>query len=647
MWRPLGIAGFLVLSSTALADQARDNAWRQDLNALATQLPASRLNFSSSVSPAVFNAAVSQLNAAIPAFTDAEIVTGLARIVALLNDPHTNLLLPQAVFPMHYLPLRLQWFSDGLFVTGATTTYARAAGARVVRIGSKNTDDAYRALAPVISHENDEWLRYLTPSYLNNADVLEAVNVIPDTSVAHVEFEDLSGAQFSFDFPTVSAATLDIKLPDSSNGFTPLYRRNTSQFYWYAWLESTGTLYFKYNSCQNTPNLPFTQFAKELLTALDSNPAKSFVIDLRGNTGGDSSILDPLLTGIQQRASRFRNGVALRVFVDEGTISSALLNAESLQALGYATLLGMPTGGTPNHYGNIKSFTLPNSRLSVNYSTAFFSSSSRTDALFPDIPISLSSADYFSRFDPVLAALSLPAQPRYASGSIAVVNAANLRAGYPVAPGSIAAAFGDFPAAPASDTADIPWPASLNGVQVLVNNIAAPLLAVRPNQINFQVPGATPAGLPEIRVTLNGSDLGKDVFPTAAAAPGLFIASGTDISRPGAILNEDNRLNGAGAIARRGEAIQIYGTGQGVTNPAVGDGLPGGTDAPSVSLFPTTVVFGSEPGTVLYSGLSPVLPGVWQINVRVPDQPSVSGQIPVYVVQGSAVSTAVTLWVEK
>src|SRR4029077_20889706 len=124
---------------------------------------------------------------------------------------------------------------------------------------------------------------------------------------------------------------------------------------------------------------------------------------------------------------------------------------------------------------------------------------------------------------------------------------------------------------------------SLSGVAVLVNGVAAPLLAVRPTQINFQIPGITPLGFPEIRITRDGADVATDAFAVTAASPGMFVVSATDISRPGAILNQDSALNSATAVARRGDIIQIYATGKGPSAPPAEDGAPGGSNPPSVS----------------------------------------------------------------
>ncbi|HEX4568373.1 MAG TPA: hypothetical protein VH138_17185 [Vicinamibacterales bacterium] len=50
------------------------------------------------------------------------------------------------------------------------------------------------------------------------------------------------------------------------------------------------------------------------------------------------------------------------------TFSAAIENAMELREKLHATLVGEPTGGRPNIYGNPKTLTLPNSQLKVQYS---------------------------------------------------------------------------------------------------------------------------------------------------------------------------------------------------------------------------------------------------------------------------------------
>jgi uncharacterized protein (TIGR03437 family) len=87
--------------------------------------------------------------------------------------------------------------------------------------------------------------------------------------------------------------------------------------------------------------------------------------------------------------------------------------------------------------------------------------------------------------------------------------------------------------------------------------------------------------------------------------------------------------------------IQLYASGQGATDPSVDDGTARGSLPPAQSKLLPRVYFAGGLAEVLYSGLQPDFPGLWQINVRVPDTPS--GQMPVFVAIGSNASNAVTV----
>ena len=46
------------------------------------------------------------------------------------------------------------------------------------------------------------------------------------------------------------------------------------------------------------------RFSNQALQTFDANPVDTLVIDYRGNGGGDSSIINPLLNGLDQRLSQ-------------------------------------------------------------------------------------------------------------------------------------------------------------------------------------------------------------------------------------------------------------------------------------------------------------------------------------------------------
>jgi uncharacterized protein (TIGR03437 family) len=208
----------------------------------------------------------------------------------------------------------------------------------------------------------------------------------------------------------------------------------------------------------------------------------------------------------------------------------------------------------------------------------------------------------------------------------AVTNAASYATG-PVSPGELITIFGSGigPSAAAYATTD---PATgklattLGGVQVLFNGIAAPMIYASAKQVSAVVPYEM-APVANASVWINYAGVTSNTYQLALAttAPGLFAqyASG---SGPGAILNQDNSLNGPGHPAAKGSIVQVYLTGEGQTNPpgVTGRITPVGQigDLPHLVL-PIQVWINGQQVPYTYAGEAPgMVAGVMQLNAQIP-----------------------------
>lgn len=378
-------------------------AWRDDLRFLATQLPLLHRNAFFQISPTQFNQTVSDLDRDIPSLSDQQIIARLMQLVALIGDAHTSLSAAGSLQPLKQYPVRTYWFSDGLRVTQTTAPYRFALGAKVVRVGSTDVDAAYNAIGSLISHENDQWVRSQSPGRLATPELLLALNLLPDMLTGQYTLQDRSGQQLTLNVaPAAPSESLFWFDALEANATLPLYRRNPTTNYWFDYLQGARTLYFQYNLCQNIQGLPFTQFLNQMQAFATTHPVDRLIIDLRNNVGGDSSILQPLINALSTDSS-LNNPNKLFVIIGRATISSGLLNAISLRQQTKATFVGEPTGGKPNHYGQVASFRLPNSQLLVQYSTKLFTTvSGDPPSLFPDLNVLVSSSDYLNGRDPVV-----------------------------------------------------------------------------------------------------------------------------------------------------------------------------------------------------------------------------------------------------
>jgi uncharacterized protein (TIGR03437 family) len=228
-----------------------------------------------------------------------------------------------------------------------------------------------------------------------------------------------------------------------------------------------------------------------------------------------------------------------------------------------------------------------------------------------------------------------------------VVNAASFIGG-PISPGELVTIFGSGigPAAAAGATTD---PATgklatdIGGVQVLFNGTAAPMIYASSTQVSAAVPyEMAPVANPAAWIEYAGGTSNAYQLSLAATAPGLF-AQNASGSGPGAILNQDNSLNGPGNAAAKGSIVRVYMTGEGPTNP---QGITGAITAatlppPQVTpapVLPVGVLINGQPALWTYAGEAPgMVAGVMQLNVQIPAN-AASGALPIQVSIGGNMS---------
>jgi hypothetical protein len=378
----------------------RDGRWLQDIDYLATELPRLHLNLFFRTPRAEFERAAEELRRAVPASSDHQIVVGLMRLAALPGDAHTTL----GAWPrFRSLPLRLTRLADGLYVTAADEARAPLLGARVVAIGELAADELEARAAPLVSHENDAWLRYQVPRLLVIPEVLHALGAVGDPARALVWADDATGARLRVEAPAVLGQAALVDLTTASGAPLPLHRQRQGENYWFTVIDASRTLYLQYNRCQHGSER-FDAFAERVFRLLDQDAVSRLVVDVRHNGGGNSEVDDPLIRGLQAR-SAWRAPGRLFCLIGEGTFSSAVWTADDLRKLG-AVLVGSPTGGKPNSYGDTRSFTLPNAGVPVSYSTKQFRLVEGEDppSLAPSLAVEPTVADLRAGRDPVLEA---------------------------------------------------------------------------------------------------------------------------------------------------------------------------------------------------------------------------------------------------
>jgi uncharacterized protein (TIGR03437 family) len=246
-------------------------------------------------------------------------------------------------------------------------------------------------------------------------------------------------------------------------------------------------------------------------------------------------------------------------------------------------------------------------------------------------------------FATLAAVLLFSAFSAFAQGSLAVINYSGFNPQAPVAPGSIASAYGTF-----TGVATAAWggtgsmPRELSNTRIRVNNVEAPLYFVSAGQINFNIPVATADGSQRVEVLVGGNVVAAGNVNVWNAFPALA-ARTTDAARPGILLNQNNDDN-LQIPAARGTIVQLFATGCGATNPPALDGTPTGAVAPTVA--PVRAWVSVLEATVEYAGAQPQFPGICQVNVRIPNEAFITGNVPLYITVNGIASNPVSVRVQ-
>lgn len=188
----------------------------------------------------------------------------------------------------------------------------------------------------------------------------------------------------------------------------------------------------------------------------------------------------------------------------------------------------------------------------------------------------------------------------------------------------------------------------LTGIAVSVDGNAAPLLYVGPGQINAVAPyelvnslGRTVSVQVFDGVSQKSNPFGVRVVPTA---PAIFSLG----NHQGAILNQNGSVNGPHNPAAAGTYIQIYGTGEGETNPPSIDGQIADESAQFLPR-PTaqvSVTIGGAKANVAYAGTAPQsFAGFFQVNAQIPAGTKAGNQ-PVVITVGGVKSPALNVVVK-
>lgn len=414
-FKTLGLASVILfvvsahISAQNPAPKMTTEQWQADVNFLGEQLAKAHRNAFHRMKREDYEAAVKKLHDSVPQLSEDEIIVGLMKIVAMIKDGHTNII-ARPFFRSGIYPIKFYMFSDGLFVQKASPEYAEMVGAKVVKIGNISVEEAFKTVGQAAFADNEMGVKEITPLLMTIPEVLSGFKVVNDKQKLPLTVE-IGGKQKTFEIqPKGTAADLNrfpadwIDAAPKEN--RPVYLKDPDNMYWFEYLKDRKTVYVQHNGIGNKPDESVANFYKRVLAFVDANPVEALVLDLRFNGGGNNGlnkavVLQLIKAKINQRGKFF-------VIIGRETFSAAQNFVNLIENYTDATFVGEPTAAHPNHYGDNRPFTLPNSKLTVRASTIWWQDLDPRDDRFwtaPEIASEISSEDYRKNIDSPMEAI--------------------------------------------------------------------------------------------------------------------------------------------------------------------------------------------------------------------------------------------------
>jgi hypothetical protein len=424
----------LVFAPHKLAAQVSGADWRSDIAALDSSIRTIHPNPFRRVSEAAFAETLDDISSKAGRQSDQLTAVQLMHLIGALGDGHTTLEPSARLGFDRWFPVRFYRFADGLFVVAASAERSFLVRARVETIGGRPALTVADSVATLMGADNLLGRAEAT-HLLSSGPALHALGLIghPDSLPLVVTTADGARQQVTL-AARVSRYSLDWRFqgdvagPPMPAGDTlrtaferpailTAFRRcdgtlalflDCRRRYWFTLLPGQRTGYMQINFTLDDSAEPFEAFVARRFAEMDSVGVDRFVLDLRFNSGGDGSIVMPLVHALIKREEFYRQPGRFYVLVGRQTYSAAMSLIGHLSVHTVPIFVGEPGGAPLNNYGDPILVPLPHTGMGLNVSQRYWQyalSDDTTRTLPVAVPAVFRSVDYFAGRDPALAAI--------------------------------------------------------------------------------------------------------------------------------------------------------------------------------------------------------------------------------------------------
>ena len=304
--------------------------------------------------------------------SDTEFLLDLMRLTALVGDSHTSISVGNAADFRAY-PFAMVRRGESWYLSATAPEDEDLLCQEVTKLAGKPVEEIVMAYGTLFSSDNPVHLRRSFRQACNVADIYEYLGLVKTGEPLTVTLKN--GKTLSLE-PMDLEAMNELEAVRVSDKIKGQPETAAADAYYFAKPLTEDVYYIQYNTCREAEDLSMEDFAAAVAKDLEAGDYSRVLLDLRNNGGGSDGVIWPLLEVLRKEMD---NGLELVGLIGENTFSSALINAVEIQEMG-GVLAGEPAGGSVCHFGAVKTFQLPNSKVRGQVSSKYLDLNTLLDA---------------------------------------------------------------------------------------------------------------------------------------------------------------------------------------------------------------------------------------------------------------------------
>lgn len=267
------------------------------------------------------------------------VMNSLIKFMLSKYDSHTKVLFSKR----RYLPIELKIVDNEVYIINVSLKFSKFKAWKVLEINEVIVNKLLEEIEKTCCYSTDEYLRTRQASILEDIDMLRTLPSIDSTT-------------FKFKFLVGDGEQREVISFDINNLDDELEENFLPENYSYEIVNDCVVIH--YNSCRDKDKM------EELIKKISKIQVDKYIIDLRYNGGGDSSIIRPLI--------EFLKGKKVVALINEYVFSSGRMALVELKKIG-AYVIGTNISTSLNAFGNNPSeYKIDGTELIVKRSSNYF-----------------------------------------------------------------------------------------------------------------------------------------------------------------------------------------------------------------------------------------------------------------------------------